>query len=85
MGNPQEMMGSTLSNRRGGFPSILQHDTVLAPGNCGDPLVDLEGKVVGINIARAGRTETYAIPAAAVRELLADLMAGNLPPRPQED
>jgi serine protease Do len=85
LGNPQEMMGSALSNRRGGFPSILQHDTVLAPGNCGGPLVDLEGKVVGINIARAGRTETYAAPAAAVRELLADLMGGNLPPRPQED
>jgi serine protease Do len=80
LGNPQERMGSLLSNRRGGFPFILQHDTVLRPIDCGGPLVDLDGHVVGINIARAGRTETYAIPAENVREVLADLMAGNLPP-----
>ena len=40
-----------LSNRRGGFPSILQHDTVLKPSDCGGPLVNLEGQVVGINTA----------------------------------
>jgi serine protease Do len=85
LGNPQERMGSALSNRRGGFPSILQHDSVLAPGDCGGPLVDLDGKAVGINIARAGRTETYAVPAEAVRGLLADLMAGNLPPPSKEE
>jgi serine protease Do len=84
-GNPQELMGSALSDRRGGFPSILQHDGVLAPKDCGGPLVDLEGKAVGINIARAGRTETYAIPAEAVRPLLGDLMGGNLPPPMKED
>lgn len=80
LGNPQERMGSALSNRRGGFPSILQHDTIIKPGDCGGPLVDLDGKVVGINIARAGRTETYAIPSEAVRELLPDLKSGRLAP-----
>jgi serine protease Do len=85
LGNPQDRMGSALSNRRGGFPVILQHDTVLAPGDCGGPLVDLEGKAVGINISRAGRTETYAVPAEAVREILADLMSGNLPPPMKEE
>jgi serine protease Do len=43
--------------------------------------VDLDGKVVGINIARAGRTETYAVPAEAVRQLLPELMSGKLAPR----
>jgi len=76
--NPQETMGTKLSLRRGGFPVILQHDSGLRPEDCGGPLVDLDGKVVGINIARAGRTETYAIPSDAVRDLLADLMSGNL-------
>jgi serine protease Do len=85
LGNPQERMGSLLSNRRGGFPFILQHDTVLRPSDCGGALVDLDGKVVGVNIARAGRTETYAIPAETVREVLADLMAGNLPPAARDD
>ncbi len=80
LGNPQERMGSALSNRRGGFPTILQHDTIIKPSDCGGPLVDLDGKVVGINIARAGRTETYAIPSEAVREVLPDLKSGRLAP-----
>src|SRR5262249_11927645 len=45
---------------------------------CGGPLVDLDGKTVGINIARAGRTETYAIPSEEVQALLADLKSGKL-------
>jgi serine protease Do len=84
LGNPQERMGSALSNRRGGFPKILQHDTIIKPGDCGGPLVDLDGKVVGINIARAGRTESYAIPSEAVRALLTPLMSGKLAPPPEE-
>ena len=84
LGDMQNRMGSSLSNRRGGFPSILQHDTVLRPSDCGGPLVDLDGKVVGINIARAGRTETYAVPSAAVRELLPELMSGRRAPMKDE-
>ncbi len=80
-GNPQELMGSELSNRRGGFPFILQHDTVLKPKDCGGPLVDLDGKTVGINIARAGRTETFAIPSEEVQKLLPDLKSGKLFPK----
>jgi serine protease Do len=79
-GNPQETMGTTLSRRRGGFPIILQHDSGVRPEDCGGPLVDLDGKTVGINIARAGRTETYAIPAETIQPLLADLKSGKLAP-----
>jgi len=74
-------MGSELSKRRGGFPVILQHDTVIKPGDCGGPLVNLDGKAIGINIARAGRTESYAIPAEAVLSLMSDLKSGKLAPR----
>ena len=84
LGNPQDRMGSQLSDRRGGFPMILQHDTVLKPSDCGGPLVDLDGKAVGINISRAGRVETYAIPSESVRELLPDLMSGKLAPKEDE-
>jgi len=80
-GNPQDLMGSELSKRRGGFPLILQHDTVLKPRDCGGPLVDLDGKAVGINIARAGRTETFAIPSEAVQKLLPELKSGKLLPK----
>jgi serine protease Do len=80
-GDFQNRMGSELSGRRTGFPTFLQHDGVLKPQDCGGPLVDLDGKVIGINIARAGRVETYAIPSEAVQTLLPDLMSGRLPPK----
>ena len=81
----QNSMGSELSNRRGGFPSILQHDTVLKPRECGGPLVDLDGKALGVNIARAGRTETYAVPADALVALLPELKTGKLLPTELRD
>jgi serine protease Do len=77
----QNTMGSILSNRRTGFPIILQHDSVVLPEDCGGPLVNLEGKVVGINICRWGRVESYAVPAETIQPLLADLMSGKLAPK----
>jgi serine protease Do len=69
----QNSMGSKLSDRRAGFPVILQHDSVVRPNDCGGPLVNLDGQVIGINIARAGRVESYAIPSEVVRPLLEKL------------
>ncbi len=81
----QNHLGGELSERRAGFPSALQHDTVLKPQECGGPIVDLSGKVVGINIARAGRVESFALPASLVQKLLPDLMSGKLNPNPQTE
>ncbi|MFN0021212.1 MAG: S1C family serine protease [Pirellulaceae bacterium] len=78
----QNSLGGALSDRRAGFPLAIQHDTVLRPFECGGPIVDLEGKVIGINIARAGRVESYALPAATVKSVLADLISGKLSPMP---
>jgi len=74
----QEEIGGRLSKRRTGFPLVLQHDTVLQPNQCGGPLVDLDGKVVGINIARASRVASYALPVSAVKPVLEELKAGVL-------
>jgi len=71
----QNWMGGALSGRRAGFPSVLQHDTVLKPQDCGGPLVNLDGQAVGINIARAGRVMSYAIPTSVVTQLLPKLKA----------
>jgi serine protease Do len=73
-------LGGELSDRSTGFPAVIQHDTVLAPEDCGGPLVDLHGAVLGINIARAGRTESYTIPADVVTQLIEPLESGNLAP-----
>lgn len=73
----QNMMGGRVSVRSGGFDRALQHDTVLRPEDCGGPVVDLSGRVVAINIARAGRVESYALPTAAVRPILSKLMSAE--------
>lgn len=70
----QNQLGGRLSERRAGFPLAIQHDSVLRPGDCGGPIVDLEGKAIGLNIARAGRVESYALPASVVRETLEKLL-----------
>jgi serine protease Do len=70
----QERLGGPLSERRDMFRSVLEHDTILLPEECGGPLVDLRGEVVGINIARASRVSTYAIPTRVAREVLETMM-----------
>ena len=72
----QNQLGSALSKRRAGFPEALTHDLALAPSECGGPLVDSQGRFVGINIARSGRVTTLAIPARALRPIIAALQ-GN--------
>ena len=84
-GDMQNSMGSKLSDRRTGFPTFFQHDTVIRPQDCGGPVVDLDGHVLGINIARAGRTESYAIPSEAITPILADLKSGKLAPSAAEE
>jgi serine protease Do len=76
----QNAMGGELSGRRTGFPAVLQTDMVLQPKKCGGPVVDLEGNVLGINIARAGRVETWILPSEHIRPVLADLKAGKYAP-----
>lgn len=70
-------MSGPRSSRRTGFPFVLQHDLEIPPQLCGGPLVNIDGQVVGINIARAGRVQTLAIPADRVVELLAEMKSGK--------
>jgi serine protease Do len=76
-GDIQNAMGGDLSGRRTGFPAVLQTDMVVKPQDCGGPVVDLDGKVLGLNIARAGRVETWVLPSENIRPLLDDLKAGK--------
>ena len=56
-----------------GFREVLQHDTDLYPHQCGGPLLGINGEAVGLNIARAARIASYAIPADAVEKVYQDL------------
>jgi serine protease Do len=71
-------MRGEVSLRAEGFDQAIEHDTALPPWLCGGPLVNLDGKAIGINIARASRVSTYALPARLAKRVL-----NNLKPRPQ--
>jgi serine protease Do len=68
-------MEGEVSQRAGGFQQVLEHDTVLPPWLCGGPLVNLDGKAIGLNIARAGRVTTYALSAGLVQQLIENFQA----------
>jgi serine protease Do len=74
----QNRLGGKLSVRRNNFSQVIQHDTVLLPNQVGGPLVALDGKVIGINIARADRTASYAIPTHLARPVIDRLKAAHI-------
>lgn len=78
--NQQNSMGSRLSRRRKDFPLAFQHDTALQAAQCGGPIVDLNGKIVGVNIARAGRVSSLAIPFGEVAPIIERLRSGDYSP-----
>lgn len=78
----QNRMGTTLSKRADGYDEVFSHDGHVDPEECGGPLVDLDGKVVGINIARAGRTETLTLPVDVVEKALERLTGQVKAPGP---
>ncbi len=68
-------LGGEVSQRAEGFEQAIEHDTVLPPWLCGGPLVNLDGQAIGLNIARAGRVTTYALPARLVQRIFDKLKA----------
>jgi len=68
-----------VSNRRDDFPAAIQHDMILRPTDCGGPVVDVAGNVIGINIARADRTASYALPSATVLALFDKVKPASSP------
>ena len=62
----------------GGFESFIQTDTAINPGNSGGPLVDLQGRIIGVNSNIVSRTGSniglgFAIPSAIARRVAEDL------------
>ena len=66
-------LGGEISRRAEGFERAIEHDTVLVPWLCGGPLVNLDGKALGLNIARASRVTTFALPPKLVRRVFDEL------------
>jgi putative serine protease PepD len=85
--NLQAPDGATISG-------AIQTDAALNPGNSGGPLLDANGKVIGVNSqiqtgsssgAEAGNVGIgFAIPASTVKTFIAEAQAGKLKPQAQQ-
>jgi serine protease Do len=73
--------GRTIQDVKGldesGYYDFLQTDASINPGNSGGPLLDLAGRVVGMNTAirRSANNIGFAIPVNMIKELLPRLIA----------
>lgn len=82
--NPGDVVGQD------GFTNFIQSDAAVNPGNSGGPLVNVEGKLVGMNVAIAtapGLTNvsegqnsgiSFAIPVATIEPVVQQLIAGEV-------
>ena len=71
-----ERMGGKISRIRDSFTQVLQSDMRPSPDQIGGPVVDLEGRVIGITVARADRTRSFIMPSAAIAKMLANTPKG---------
>lgn len=68
------------------YEDFIQTDAAINPGNSGGPLVDIDGRVVGMNTAILSRSGGYmgigfAIPVNLIRRVIDRAMAKRLPKR----
>jgi serine protease Do len=85
--DPRQIM-----NNREGYTNFIQTDAAVNPGNSGGPLVNVEGKLVGMNVAiatamtptvRGERAEgqnsgiSFAIPLATIERITDQLITGG--------
>ena len=72
-------LGRSIRNEGGMLTDLIQTDAAINPGNSGGPLLDLDGRIIGINTVVDARGEGigFAIPAGKARRVLDDIMAGS--------
>lgn len=58
----EDFANGGVSLRTDNYGQVLQHDLPLGADEMGGPLLDLDGRLIGINIARVDRVTTFALP-----------------------
>ena len=86
-GTPNVTVGLISATHRfqGGYSDAIQTDTAINPGNSGGPLIDFQGRLLGINGRIAVRFGTrantgigYAIPTNQIKAFLPQLKEGQV-------
>lgn len=86
-GTPNVTVGLISATHRfqGGYSDAIQTDTAINPGNSGGPLIDFQGRLLGINGRIAVRFGTrantgigYAIPTNQIKSFLPQLKQGQV-------
>jgi serine protease Do len=79
--------GRQLTSRESALEAFIQTDAAINPGNSGGPLVDLTGRVVGINTAIFGAPSFvgygFAVPINLAQRVIQDLLEFGHVRRPQ--
>jgi serine protease Do len=79
--------GRQLTGRETALESYIQTDAAINPGNSGGPLIDLQGRVVGINSAITGGPRFvgygFAVPSDLARRVIDDLLEYGFVRRPR--
>ena len=69
-----------------GTVSLIQTDAAINPGNSGGALLNIEGKLIGVNSSKIAATEYegmgFAIPVNAVKEICDNIIARKDTPTP---
>jgi serine protease Do len=73
--------GRSIPGPQGQLVDLIQTDAAINHGNSGGPLVDVQGRVVGINTAFAANSQnvSFALEIDSVMPFVADIEAGESP------
>jgi S1-C subfamily serine protease len=73
---PQTRTGNNY--RADDFPTVIECAVPFSSYECGGPVVNLTGRVIGVTIAKPGPHGGMVIPGDCVLKLLPDLRSGRL-------